>query len=92
MPDIEVMACYQEAVDKIEAKVNILVDNPAPDAPMILEHIYWIDKNDNDRLMLFNDLITFPRVIAPGEFEPNFVQSTMSSLIYFIVSICRELP
>lgn len=69
MPRIDVMACYQAAVDKIEAKVNIMVDNPSPDAPMILEHLYWIDKNDNDRLMLFNELITFPRIIAAGECE-----------------------
>lgn len=67
MPEIEVMAQYEAAVGGIGAKINIMVENPFEDAILRLEHLYWIDKNDNARLMLFNDLITFPRDIAAGE-------------------------
>lgn len=67
MPRIHVKANYEPANDGIEARVNIMAANPSLDTSMQLEHLYWIDKNNNDRLMVFNELITFPREIAAGE-------------------------
>lgn len=67
MPVIDVMAQYEAAVGSIGAKINIMVENPCQDAILRLEHLYWVDKNENGRLMLFNELITFPRDIATGE-------------------------
>lgn len=67
MPKIEVKAYYEAAADGIGDKINIMVGNTAKDASLKLEHLYWIDKSNNNRLMLFNDLITFPRIIAAGE-------------------------
>lgn len=67
MPEIHVKANYEPADAGIAAKVNIIIANPSVDESMQLEHLYWIDKNDNDRLMVFNELMTFPREIAAGE-------------------------
>lgn len=67
MPEIEVTAQYEAAVGGIGSKINIMVENPFENAILRVQHLYWIDKNDNGRLMLFNDLITFPRDIAAGE-------------------------
>lgn len=67
MPKIEVKSYYEAAVDGIGEKINVIVGNLAKDASLKIEHLYWIDKENDDRLMLFNDLITFPRNIAAGE-------------------------
>lgn len=60
-------AYYEAAVDGIGAKINVMVENPSDDAPIKLELLYWIDVMDNGRAMLFNELITFPRIVAAGE-------------------------
>lgn len=72
MPRIGVTAYYEAAVMGIGAKINVLIENQSYGDTMKLENLFWIDKSENDRLMLFNELITFPRSITAREWCFDF--------------------
>lgn len=86
-PKIEITAFYTAATAAVTdsdagATIKIVVENRANGALLKLEHLYWIDKQDNGRLMLFNNTITFPQNINAGE----------SQVLYSSFQVSNDTP
>lgn len=86
VPKIIVVACYEPACDGISAKIVVSIENCADEDQITLEHMYWVDTNNNNRFMLFNDLITFPRTISAGKHFWRYFLRSILILVWF----CRQ--